>query len=62
MAKVGLVTLGILFDGDAKVNVTFDDVAGLDEAKEEVLEVVDFRVYMCFDYSKSWFLESKSYL
>ncbi len=31
-----------LFDGDAKVNVTFSDVAGLDEAKQEVLEVVDF--------------------
>ncbi len=31
-----------LFDGDSMVNVTFDDVAGLDEAKEEVLEVVDF--------------------
>ncbi len=31
-----------LFDGDATVNVTFNDVAGLDEAKQEVLEVVDF--------------------
>ncbi|MGB0838884.1 MAG: ATP-dependent zinc metalloprotease FtsH [Chitinophagales bacterium] len=31
-----------LFDGDSKVNITFDDVAGLEEAKEEVLEVVDF--------------------
>ena len=31
-----------LFDGNAKVNVTFEDVAGLDEAKEEVMEVVDF--------------------
>lgn len=31
-----------LFDKDTQVNVTFDDVAGLDEAKEEVLEVVDF--------------------
>jgi AFG3 family protein len=31
-----------LFDKDAKVNVTFEDVAGLDEAKEEVMEVVDF--------------------
>lgn len=31
-----------LFDRDAKVNVTFKDVAGLDEAKEEVMEVVDF--------------------
>ncbi len=32
-----------LFDNtNAKVNVTFSDVAGLDEAKEEVMEVVDF--------------------
>ncbi|MEM6726640.1 MAG: ATP-dependent metallopeptidase FtsH/Yme1/Tma family protein, partial [Bacteroidota bacterium] len=31
-----------LFDRDQKVNVTFKDVAGLDEAKEEVMEVVDF--------------------
>lgn len=31
-----------LFDKDMAVNVTFDDVAGLEEAKEEVMEVVDF--------------------
>lgn len=31
-----------LFDSNTKVNVTFADVAGLDEAKEEVMEVVDF--------------------
>ncbi len=31
-----------LFDSNAKVNVTFADVAGLDEAKEEVMEIVDF--------------------
>ena len=31
-----------LYDGKDKVNVTFDDVAGLDEAKEEIMEVVDF--------------------
>ncbi len=31
-----------LFDQNAKVNITFADVAGLEEAKEEVVEVVDF--------------------
>jgi AFG3 family protein len=32
-----------LFDSkDGKVNINFGDVAGLDEAKEEVMEVVDF--------------------
>src|SRR6187455_2406013 len=31
-----------LFDKDSKVTVTFADVAGLEEAKEEVMEVVDF--------------------
>ena len=31
-----------LYDKDTKVNVTFNDVEGLDEAKEEVMEVVDF--------------------
>ena len=31
-----------LFDQNAKVNITFADVAGLDEAKEEVMEIVDF--------------------
>jgi AFG3 family protein len=32
-----------LYDkGGSKVNITFSDVAGLDEAKEEVMEVVDF--------------------
>ncbi len=31
-----------LFDSNSKVNITFEDVAGLDEAKEEVMEVVDF--------------------
>ncbi|MCB0521578.1 MAG: ATP-dependent metallopeptidase FtsH/Yme1/Tma family protein [Lewinellaceae bacterium] len=31
-----------LFDQNSKVNITFEDVAGLDEAKEEVMEVVDF--------------------
>ena len=31
-----------LFDKDIKVNVTFADVAGLDEAKVEVMEIVDF--------------------
>lgn len=31
-----------LFDKNTKVSVTFEDVAGLDEAKEEVMEIVDF--------------------
>ncbi len=31
-----------LFDAEAKVKVTFEDVAGLDEAKEEVKEIVEF--------------------
>lgn len=31
-----------LFDQNSKVNITFQDVAGLDEAKEEVMEIVDF--------------------
>jgi len=31
-----------LFEGDTKVNVNFDDVAGLDEAKVEIKEIVDF--------------------
>ena len=31
-----------LFDQDSKVKITFDNVAGLDEAKEEVKEIVDF--------------------
>lgn len=31
-----------LFDKNTKVSVTFKDVAGLDEAKEEVMEIVDF--------------------
>jgi len=31
-----------LIEGKDRIKVTFDDVAGLDEAKEEVMEVVDF--------------------
>ncbi len=31
-----------LFDKDSHVNITFKDVAGLDEAKVEVMEIVDF--------------------
>ena len=31
-----------LFDKDTKMNITFKDVAGLDEAKVEVMEIVDF--------------------
>lgn len=31
-----------LFDKDTKVNVTFNDVAGLEEAKIEIKEIVDF--------------------
>jgi AFG3 family protein len=31
-----------LFDKDTHVNITFNDVAGLDGAKMEVMEIVDF--------------------
>jgi cell division protease FtsH len=31
-----------LFDAESKVKITFEDVAGLDEAKEEVKEIVEF--------------------
>lgn len=31
-----------LFDAENKVKITFSDVAGLDEAKEEIKEIVDF--------------------
>ncbi|MCC6252930.1 MAG: ATP-dependent zinc metalloprotease FtsH [Bacteroidia bacterium] len=31
-----------LFDQDNKVKITFQDVAGLEEAKEEVMEIVEF--------------------
>ncbi len=31
-----------LFDAESKVKITFNDVAGLDEAKEEIKEIVEF--------------------
>ena len=31
-----------LFDKGTRVNINFGDVAGLDEAKVEVMEIVDF--------------------
>lgn len=31
-----------LFDSKEKIKVNFDDVAGLEEAKEEIMEIVDF--------------------
>ncbi|WPP52551.1 ATP-dependent zinc metalloprotease FtsH [Catalinimonas niigatensis] len=31
-----------LFDAENRVNITFDNVAGLDEAKEEIREIVEF--------------------
>ena len=35
-------SIATLFDKGTKVNITFADVAGLDEAKVEVMEIVDF--------------------
>ncbi|MBS1637308.1 MAG: ATP-dependent zinc metalloprotease FtsH [Bacteroidetes bacterium] len=32
----------VLFDKDTNVNITFNDVAGLDGAKVEIMEIVDF--------------------
>jgi len=34
-----------LFDAENKVKITFNDVAGLDEAKEEIREIVEFLKY-----------------
>jgi len=31
-----------LFDANSKVNISFKDVAGLEEAKEEIIEIVEF--------------------
>ncbi|MEI5984741.1 ATP-dependent zinc metalloprotease FtsH [Sphingobacterium sp. PU5-4] len=31
-----------LFDKESQINITFNDVAGLEEAKQEVMEIVDF--------------------
>lgn len=31
-----------LFDAENKIKITFDNVAGIDEAKEEVMEIVEF--------------------
>lgn len=31
-----------LFDKETQISITFDDVAGLEEAKQEVMEIVDF--------------------
>jgi cell division protease FtsH len=31
-----------LIEGESKVKITFNDVAGLDEAKEEIQEIVEF--------------------
>src|SRR5690606_33767592 len=31
-----------LFDKETQISITFDDVAGLEEAKQEVIEIVDF--------------------
>jgi cell division protease FtsH len=42
----GIFTVGKskaqLFDKDSKVRITFNDVAGLEEAKVEIMEIVDF--------------------
>src|SRR5690606_3084389 len=31
-----------LFDKESQINITFNDVAGVEEAKQEVMEIVDF--------------------
>jgi cell division protease FtsH len=35
-------SIATLFEKGTKVNINFSDVAGLDEAKVEVMEIVDF--------------------
>ncbi|MEL6969149.1 MAG: ATP-dependent zinc metalloprotease FtsH, partial [Bacteroidota bacterium] len=42
IAVAAEAALSGIFDQNSKVNITFADVAGLDEAKEEVMEIVDF--------------------
>ena len=40
--NVGKSKATLFEKGGTKVNITFSDVAGLEEAKEEVMEIVDF--------------------
>lgn len=40
--NVGKSKATLFEKGGTKVNITFADVAGLEEAKEEVMEIVDF--------------------
>ena len=43
-----------LFDKGTRVNINFGDVAGLDEAKVEVMEIVDFLKNPKEIYSLRW--------
>ncbi len=43
-----------LFEKGTRVNITFNDVAGLDEAKVEVMEIVEFPEKSKEIYSPGW--------
>ena len=40
---MGQVKVGQVYDDEVKpINVKFDDIAGLDEEREQLMEIVDF--------------------